>query len=77
MELPSTETAQVDPSAEEWFASYADPYVDPSRRSRRTRHRRRRGPNRKQRELIGTAFMVASVLFVGALTAVFYTVLSR
>jgi hypothetical protein len=73
MELRSTDRAQVDPSSAEWSQYYADA----DRRHRRARHRRRRGPSRKQRERIATLMMIGSVMFIGALTAVFYSVLTR
>ncbi len=79
MELPSTEidTAQVDAQSEEWFASYADPSNQSSNRHRRLRHRRGRDPRRLRQQRLHVVMMVASVVFVGALTACFYAVLTR
>jgi hypothetical protein len=76
MERPSTETAQVDAQSEEWFASYAEPSNQPSNRHRHGRHQRRRDP-RRQRDRLGTMMMILSVVFVAAMTACFYTVLTR
>jgi hypothetical protein len=72
MELRSTETAQVDAQSDEWFASYAEP----SNGHRHVRHHRRRNP-RRQRLPLGTMMMILSVVFVGAMTACFYTILTR
>jgi hypothetical protein len=81
MEHPSTKTAQVDAQSEEWFASYAEPLNQPSSPHRHVRHRRGRGrgrdPRRQRRELLNALMMVASVVFVGAMTACFYAVLTR
>jgi hypothetical protein len=83
VELPSTEidTAQVDAQSEEWFASYADPSNQSSNQSsnrhRRLRHRRGRDPRRLRQQRLHVVMMVASVVFVGALTACFYAVLTR
>ena len=77
MELPSTETAQVDAQSEEWFASYAEPSDQPSNQHRRIRHRRGRDPRRLRRDRLNAVMMVASVVFVGAMTACFYAVLTR
>ena len=72
-----TETARVDPQSEEWFASYADPSNQPSDRHRRVRHRHTRAPRRGRQHRRNVVMMVVSVLFVGAMTACFYAVLSR
>jgi hypothetical protein len=77
MERPSTQTAQVDAQSEEWFASYAEPSNQPSIRHRHVRHRRGRDPRRQRRELLNALMMVASVVFVGAMTACFYAILIR
>jgi hypothetical protein len=77
MEPASTETAHVDAQSEEWFASYAEPAHRSSDRHRRLRHRRSRDPRRQRRDRLNTAMMIASVLFVGAMTACFYAVLTR
>jgi hypothetical protein len=77
MELGSTETAQVDAQSEEWFASYAEPSNQPSNRHRYVRHRRTRYPRRQRLHRLGTMMMILSVVFVGAMTAGFYTVLTR
>jgi len=78
VESASTETGQVDAQSEEWFASYAEPAKQPSNRQhRRNRHRRTRDPRRQRRDRLHTAMMIASVLFVGAMTACFYAVLTR
>jgi hypothetical protein len=78
MELRSTETAHVDPQSEEWFASYAEPSNEPSHRHRRNRHRNSRDVRRHQRRhRLNTVMMIMSVVFVGAMTACFYIVLSR
>jgi len=76
MELPSTETAHVDAQSEEWFASYAEPSNQSPNRHRRVHHHRRRDP-RRQRHRLNTVMMVASMVFVGAMTACFYAVLTR
>jgi hypothetical protein len=73
MELSSTETAQVDAQSEEWFASYAEP----SSRHRHLRHRRGRDPRRQRLHRRNTVMMIASVVFIGAMTACFYAVLTR
>jgi hypothetical protein len=77
MELPSTETANVDAQSEEWFASYAEPSNQSSNRHRRLRHRRSRDPRRQRRDRLVAAMMVASVVLVAAMTACFYAVLTR
>ncbi len=77
MELRSTETAQVDAQSEEWFASYAEPSNQPSNRHRYVQHRRNRYPKRQRRHRLGTMMMILSVVFVGAMTACFYIVLTR
>lgn len=77
MEHPSTETAQVDPQSEAWFAAYADPASELSKRRRRQRHRRTRDPRRQRQQRLTTLMMVASVVLVGAMTACFYVVLTR
>ena len=77
VELPSTETAQVDAQSEEWFASYADPSNQSSNRHRRLRHRRTRDPRRDRQHRLKVVMMVASVVFVVAMTACFYAVLTR
>jgi hypothetical protein len=79
MELPSTETADVDAQSEEWFASYAEPSNQSSNRHRRLRHRHRRSrdPRRQRRDRLIAVMMVVSVVFVGAMTACFYAVLVR
>jgi hypothetical protein len=77
MELRSTETAQVDPQSEEWFASYAEPSKQPSNRNRHVRHRRSPRSTRQRLHRLGTMMMILSVVFVGAMTACFYTVLTR
>jgi len=76
MELLSTETAHVDAQSEEWFASYAEPSNQSPNRHRRVHHHRRRDP-RRQRHRLNTVMMVASMVFVGAMTACFYAVLTR
>ena len=77
MQLPSTETADVDAQSEQWFASYAEPSNQSSNRHRRLRHRRSRDPRRQRHDWLIAVMMVASVLFVGAMTACFYVVLTR
>lgn len=77
MELLSIETATVDAQSEEWFASYAEPSNQPSNRHRRVGHRRSRDPRRQRRDRLNTVMMVASVVFVGVMTACFYAVLTR
>jgi len=78
MERPSTETAQVDAQSEEWFASYAEPSIQSSDRHRRHhRHRRGRDPVRQRRDRLNAAMMLGSVVFVGAMTACFYVILTR
>ena len=72
MEIPSTETAQVDAQSEEWFASYAEP----SNRRRPVRHRRKRDLRRRRLRL-NTVMMIGSMVFVSAMTACFYAVLTR
>jgi hypothetical protein len=76
MELSSTETEQVDAQSEAWFASYAEPANETSNRHRRSRHRRNRDPRQRLHRL-QTMMMIVSVVFVGAMTACFYTVLTR
>jgi hypothetical protein len=77
MERPSTETSQVDAQSEEWFASYAEPSNQTSDRHRQARRRRSEHRRRQRVDRLGTAMMILSVVFVGAMTACFYTVLSR
>jgi hypothetical protein len=79
VELPSTETetAQGDTQADEWFASYAEPSNQSSNRHRRLRHRRNRDPRRRRQHRLNAVMMVVSVVFVGAMTACFYAVLTR
>jgi hypothetical protein len=77
MERPSTEIGQVDAQSEEWFASYAEPSSQPSNRHRHVRHHRSRHPRRQWLPRPGTMMMILSVVFVGAMTACFYTVLTR
>ena len=77
MERPSTEPADVDAQSEEWFASYAEPSNQSSNRHRRLRHRRSRDPRRERRDRLITVLMVASVVFVGAMTVCFYALLIR
>jgi hypothetical protein len=76
---PSTETAQVDAQSEEWFASYVEPSGQSSNRHRRGRNRHRHGrdPRRVRRDRLNAMMMVASVVFVGAMTVCFYVVLTR
>lgn len=78
MELPSTETVQVDAQSEEWFASYAEPSTQPSSRHRHSRHQRRRGDPRRQRlRRLNTIAMIGSVVLVSVMTACFYAILTR
>lgn len=81
MEHPLTETAEVDAQSEEWFASYADPSTDPATQRRRVRQRHsKRDPRREQlrrQQRLQTVMMLASVVFVAAMTAGFYAVLTR
>jgi cytoskeletal protein RodZ len=77
MELPSTETTQVDAQSEEWFASYAEPSNQPSDRHRHVRRHRSQHRRRQRIDRLGTTMMILSVVFVGAMTACFYTVLTR
>jgi hypothetical protein len=77
VERPSTETAQVDDQSEEWFASYAEPSNQSSNRHRRVRHRRGHDPRRLRQHRLNVVMMVVSVVFVGAMTACFYAVLTR
>jgi hypothetical protein len=77
METTSTETAQVDAQSEAWFASYEEPSNQSSNRHRRVRHRRGRDPRRQRRDRLNAVMMVASVVFVGAMTACFYVVLTH
>ncbi len=77
MERRSTETAQVDAQSEEWFASYAEPSNQPSSGHRHVRHHRSQHPRRQRPHRLGTMMMILSVVFVGAMTACFYTVLTR
>lgn len=73
MELRSTETAQVDAQSDEWFASY----TEPSNQHRHVRDHRRRHPRRQRLPRLGTMMMILSVAFVAAMTACFYTILTR
>ena len=68
-----TETAQIDAQSEAWFASY----VEPANQRRRNRHRHGRDPRRQRLHMLNTVMMLASVVFVGAMTACFYAVLTR
>ena len=77
MERPSTETAQVDAQSEEWFASYAEPSNELSDRHRRVRQRRGRDPRRQRHYRLNDVMMVGSVVFIGAMTACFYAILTR
>ena len=79
MELSSTETetAQVDAQSEEWFASYEEPPNQSPSRRRHSRHRRSRDPRRQRLHRLNTAMMIGSVVFVGAMTACFYAILTR
>jgi hypothetical protein len=77
MDLPSTKTAQVDAQSEEWFASYAEPSNHSTNRHRRVRHHRSRDPRRQRRDRLNALMMAASVVFVGAMTACFYAILTR
>jgi hypothetical protein len=77
MEVRATEHAHVDPQSEEWFASFPEEPPGLGRGPHRSRHRRRRAPNRKQRERLANLMMLGSVLLLGAMTAVFYSVLTR
>lgn len=77
MELPSTETTQVDAQSEEWFASYAEPPNQRSNRQRSVRHRRTRAPRHQRLQRLNTLMMAMSVVVVGAMTACFYVVLTR
>lgn len=76
MERASMETTQLDAQTEAWFASYEEFSNEPPGR-RRARRRRSRGPKRPQLFRRDTVMMVASVVFVGAMTACFYVVLTR
>jgi hypothetical protein len=75
MELASTETTQVDRQAEAWFASYAEPADQPSIRQR-IRQRRSRVPQHVRHHRRHSLMMLASVLFVGVMTACFYVSLN-
>jgi hypothetical protein len=77
MDVSSIETGQVDAQSEEWFASYAEPSNQSSSRHRHVRHRRSRDPRRQRRDRLNVVMMIASVVFVGAMTACFYAVLTR
>jgi hypothetical protein len=77
MERPSTETTQVDAQSEEWFASYAEPSNQPADRHRHSRRHRSQHRRRQRVDWIGPTMMILSVVFVGAMTACFYTVLTR
>jgi cytoskeletal protein RodZ len=80
MELRSIEAAHVDAQSEEWFASYAEPSNQPSNQRRRVHQRRSRDSSRdsrRQRHRLNTLMMMASVVFVGAMTACFYAILTR
>ena len=80
MELPLTEIAQVDPQSEEWFASYAESSDQSSNQRRRIRQRRGRDPVRQRRhrlQRLNTVMMLASAVFVAAMTGCFYAVLIR
>jgi hypothetical protein len=78
VELTSN-NAQVDAQSEEWFASYVEPSNQPSNRHRQSRHRRSHELKRQRlrRVRLETMMMLASVVFVGAMTACFYVVLTR
>jgi hypothetical protein len=73
MDVRAPERVQIDPSSAEWVKYYSDA----SRRYRRVRRKRRRTPTRQQRNRLVTALMIGSVMLVGAMTSVFYMVLSR
>jgi hypothetical protein len=77
MEPPSTETGQVDAQSEEWFASYAEP----ANQRRRVRLRHSKRDPRRERLVrlhrLKTMMMFVSVVFVAAMTAGFYAVLTR
>lgn len=77
VEHSSIETAHVDAQSEEWFASYVEPANQRSDRHRRVRHRHRGDPRRQRLYRLQTMMMVGSVVFVGAMTACFYVVLTR
>jgi hypothetical protein len=77
MESPATETAQVDPQSEEWFASYAEPAPQPSNRHRHGQRRRGHDPRRQRIRRLNTLMMIVSVVFIGVMTASFYAVLTR
>ena len=77
MELRSTETAQGDAQSEEWFASYEESSNQPSDRHRNVRRHRSEHRRRRRVDRLGTMMMILSVVFVGAMTACFYTVLTR
>ncbi len=82
MELASSEMTQVDPESEAWFASYAEPATEAAIRQRvRLRRARGRGQSRRPAHLRHrrrqNQMMVASLLFVGLMTACFYFLLSQ
>ena len=77
MELASTETAQLDGQADAWFASYAEPALEPSIRQRvRYRRSRSRVPQHVRQHRRRSWMMLASMLFVGVMTACFYVILN-
>ena len=76
MELASVETNQVDAQAEAWFESYVEAASEPSGQRRRVRHRHNRVPKHLQLHRRETLMMVASFVFIGAMTACFYAVLT-
>jgi hypothetical protein len=70
--------AVVDPSSAEWEKYYADA----SRRRRAARRSGRYRPNhlgdiRKHRRLKERLFLLGSILLLGALTAIFHSILTR
>lgn len=77
MDVSSIEIAQVDAQSEEWFASYTEPSNQASNRHRHVRHRHSRDPRRQRRDRLNALMMIASVVFVGVMTACFYAVLTR
>jgi hypothetical protein len=67
---------ETDPSSPAWQKYYADA----SRRRRAERRRLGRKTHvdlRKRRRAIEAMFMIGSVLFLGVLTAIFHSVLTR
>ncbi len=80
MELTSAETTQVDAQSDAWFASYVEPASEAAIRQR-VRLRRARGRTRPPAHLRHrrrqNVMMVASLVFVGVMTACFYVLLSR